>query len=109
MGGYKIQRDEGLIDEALALEDAGVFSIVLECIPSSLAKRITESLKIPTIGIGSGPYCDGQILVLNDIIGLTEKAPKFVRRYLNMRDEVLRAIRKYITDVEKQEFPSREV
>ncbi|MEW6482389.1 MAG: 3-methyl-2-oxobutanoate hydroxymethyltransferase, partial [bacterium] len=84
MGGYKVQRDEMLIEEAKALEEAGIFSLVLECIPESLAKRISEALKIPTIGIGSGIHCDGQILVLNDMIGLTERSPRFVRRYLNM-------------------------
>ncbi|MEW6104371.1 MAG: 3-methyl-2-oxobutanoate hydroxymethyltransferase [bacterium] len=108
MGGYKVQRDEGLIEEAKALEEAGIFSLVLECIPGSLAKKITESLKIPTIGIGSGIYCDGQILVLNDIIGLTERSPKFVRRYLNMKDEISNAIERFIEDVSKGDFPKKE-
>ncbi|MEW6006879.1 MAG: 3-methyl-2-oxobutanoate hydroxymethyltransferase [bacterium] len=108
MGGYKVQRDEMLIEEAKALEEAGIFSLVLECMPESLAKRITEKLKIPTIGIGSGIHCDGQILVLNDMIGLTERSPKFVRRYLNMGDEILGAIERFKEDVLKGDFPKKE-
>lgn len=108
MGGYKVQRDEALIEEAISLEERGVFSIVLECIPELLAKKITESLKIPTIGIGSGLYCDGQILVLNDVIGLTERSPKFVRRYLNIRDEITKAIERFVIDVQGKAFPSKE-
>ncbi|MEW6103323.1 MAG: 3-methyl-2-oxobutanoate hydroxymethyltransferase [bacterium] len=108
MGGYKVQRDEALIEEAFELERAGIFSLVLECIPGSLAKKITESLKIPTIGIGSGIHCDGQILVLNDMIGLTERSPKFVRKYLNMKDEISRAIKRFIEDVLKGDFPRKE-
>lgn len=108
MGGYKVQRDEGLINEAISLEAAGIFSIVLECIPSSLSKRITESLKIPTIGCGSGVNCDGQILVLNDMLGLSERAPKFARRYLNLSDEITEAIKRFINDVYTQGFPRDE-
>lgn len=108
MGGYKVQRDEALISEAISLEDAGVFSIVLECIPELLAKKITESLKIPTIGCGSGLYCDGQILVLNDLIGLTERSPKLARRYLNIREEITKAIERFIMDVQTKAFPSKE-
>ncbi len=108
IGGYKVQRDEKVIGDAKALEEAGCFSIVLECIPVSLAKRITEAIKIPTIGIGSGPYCDGQILVINDMIGLTEKLPKFVRKYLNMKEEIEKTIRMFINDVQKGDFPKKE-
>lgn len=108
IGGYKVQRDERLIEEAISLEEAGIFSIVLECLPLSLSKKITASLKIPTIGCGSGMYCDGQILVLNDMIGLSERSPKFVRRYLNIGDEITEAIKTFIKDVDNGTFPSKE-
>ena len=112
MGGYKVQgkTDEAarrLIDDAHILEDAGAFSLLLEAIPMNLAKRIAGELSIPTIGIGAGPYCDGQVLVLHDVLGIFERfVPKFVKRYANIREEALRALREYRTDVEKGEFPS---
>jgi len=112
MGGYKVQgkTDEAakrMIEEAHAMEDAGAFSLLLEAIPMGLAKRITGGLSIPTIGIGAGPYCDGQVLVLHDVIGMFERfVPKFVRRYANVREDALRAVREYKEDVEKGEFPS---
>ncbi len=108
IGGYKVQRDEALVEEAVLLERAGIFSIVLECVPISLAKKITEAIKIPTISCGSGPYCDGQILVFNDMIGMTEKSPKFVRRYLNMGNEMGKAIKRFMEDVQKGDFPRKE-
>lgn len=107
IGGYKVQRDEALINEAIELEKAGIFSIVLECLPESLSKKITESLKIPTIGCGSGIHCDGQILVINDMLGLSERSPKFVRRYLNLKDEIQGAIKTFIKDVLGEDFPSK--
>ncbi|HYA12340.1 MAG TPA: 3-methyl-2-oxobutanoate hydroxymethyltransferase [Thermodesulfovibrionales bacterium] len=112
MGGYKIQgRTEEsakrLIEEAHIVEDAGAFSLLLEAIPMGLAKRITEEVSIPTIGIGAGPYCDGQVLVLHDLIGLFEKfLPKFAKRYVNLKDEALKAITTYKEEVEKGIFPS---
>ena len=112
MGGYKVQgkTDEAsrrLIEEAHIMEDAGAFSLLLEAIPMKLAKRITAELSIPTIGIGAGPYCDGQVLVLHDVIGMFERfAPKFVRRYANIKEEALRAVREYKEDVESGKFPS---
>jgi len=112
MGGYKVQgRDEEtakkLIEEAHILEDAGAFSIVLEAIPMGLAKRITEELTIPTIGIGAGPHCDGQVLVLHDVLGLFERfVPKFVKQYANLKEEALRAIKLYKEEVERGIFPS---
>ncbi|MEJ2695382.1 MAG: 3-methyl-2-oxobutanoate hydroxymethyltransferase [Candidatus Sulfobium sp.] len=112
MGGYKVQgkTDEAakrLIEEARILEDAGAFSLLLEAIPMDLAKRITAELSIPTIGIGAGPHCDGQVLVLHDVIGMFERfVPKFVRRYANIKEEALRAVTEYKEDVEKGEFPS---
>ena len=106
--GYKLVKDEKLLDIAKSLEDAGVFSIVLEKVSYNLAKKITETLKIPTIGIASGPYCDGQVLVFHDMIGLTEHKFKFVRLYLNARELFTNAVKKYIDDVKSGAFPSLE-
>jgi len=114
MGGFKVQgrteeQKKRLIEDALSLEDAGAFAIVLEAIPMDLAKEITEKLSIPTIGIGAGPYCDGQVLVLHDILGLFERfTPRFVKRYTNLKDLSLQAIRQYKEEVEKGLFPSEE-
>ncbi len=114
IGGYKVQGKtedsaKRLSEEAHIAEDAGAFSLLLEAIPMGLAKRITEELSIPTIGIGAGPYCDGQVLVLHDVIGLFERfLPRFARRYANLRDEALNAIRVYKEEVEKGIFPSKE-
>jgi 3-methyl-2-oxobutanoate hydroxymethyltransferase len=106
--GYKLVKDEKLLDIARSLEDAGVFSIVLEKVSYNLAKKITETLKIPTIGIASGPYCDGQVLVFHDMIGLTEQKFKFVRLYLNARELFTNAVKRYIDDVKSGAFPSLE-
>ena len=112
MGGYKVQgkteeAQKRLIEEAHIAEDAGAFSLLLEAIPMELAKKITEELSIPTMGIGAGPFCDGQILVLHDVLGLFERfAPKFVKRYANLKTEALKAIKSYKDDVEKGTFPS---
>jgi 3-methyl-2-oxobutanoate hydroxymethyltransferase len=96
-----------LIEDAKILEEAGAFSIVLEKIPNQLAKQITESLSIPTIGIGAGVYCDGQILVISDMLGLNKDFhPRFVRYYANLADEIERAVKNYIDDVRNQNFPS---
>ena len=114
MGGYKIQdkTDEAarrLIDEAHSVEDAGAFALLLEAIPMSLAKSITEAISIPTIGIGAGPHCDGQVLVLHDVIGLFERfLPKFAKRYVNLKDEALSAVRTFREEVESGAFPSEE-
>ncbi|HID40445.1 MAG TPA: 3-methyl-2-oxobutanoate hydroxymethyltransferase [Calditrichaeota bacterium] len=110
-GGYELQgRDEAratqLREDALAIEQAGAFSIVLEKIPSLLAKQITESLRIPTIGIGAGLHCDGQVLVSHDMLGLYDKfKPKFVRRYAEMGKEMMEAFIRYIDDVKEGKFP----
>jgi 3-methyl-2-oxobutanoate hydroxymethyltransferase len=112
MGGYKVQGKteiaaKKLIEEAHIVEDAGAFSLLLEAIPMSLAKKITGDLSIPTIGIGAGPHCDGQILVLHDVIGLFERfVPKFVKQYANVKEETLKAIRIYCEEIEKGIFPS---
>jgi len=114
MGGYKVQGKteesaKKLIEEAQIVEDAGAFSVLLEAIPMELAGKITEKLSIPTIGIGAGPYCDGQVLVLHDIIGLFERfVPKFVKQYVNLKEEALKAIKAYKEEVEKGIFPSEE-
>jgi 3-methyl-2-oxobutanoate hydroxymethyltransferase len=104
LGGYKKQgkkkaQREQIIEDAKRLQDAGVFSIVLECIPDDLAKQITEMLEIPTIGIGAGNNCDGQILVINDLIGLTEDPPSFAPQYCNARSLIKQAVNDYINDV----------
>ncbi|MDA8077673.1 MAG: 3-methyl-2-oxobutanoate hydroxymethyltransferase [Nitrospiraceae bacterium] len=112
MGGYKVQgrtEEEArrLMDEAHIAEDAGAFSLLMEAIPMDLAGRITEELAIPTIGIGAGPHCDGQVLVLHDVLGLFERfVPKFAKRYVNLREEALRAIVEFREEVEKGSFPS---
>jgi 3-methyl-2-oxobutanoate hydroxymethyltransferase len=114
MGGYKIQGKTAesakkLLEEAHIVEDAGAFSLLLEAIPMGLAKKITEEVAIPTIGIGAGPYCDGQVLVLHDVLGLFERfTPKFVKRYANLKDETSKAILAYKEEVEKGIFPSEE-
>ena len=98
-----------LINLAKELEKAGCYSIVLECMPISLAKKITESISIPTIGIGAGPYCDGQVLVTNDMLGLYDRfTPKFVKKYSELGKEMKAAFAKYIDDVKKKNFPKDE-
>ncbi|MHB2154742.1 3-methyl-2-oxobutanoate hydroxymethyltransferase [Calditrichota bacterium GD2] len=110
-GGYGVQGKEAEIaeklkQEARSLEDAGVFSLVLEKIPSRLAKEISENLKIPTIGIGAGKYCDGQVLVSHDMLGLYEKfKPKFVRRYAQLAKTMREAFINYVQDVKQRDFP----
>ena len=112
IGGFKLQGknvDDArrLMDEAVALDQAGCFSIVLECVPSELAQMITERLSIPTIGIGAGPHCDGQVLVFHDLLGLYDNhTPKFVRRYANLGDEMRAAIAHYLDEVRSGAFPN---
>ncbi len=109
MGGYRVQRDrERLIHDATSAAEAGAFSIVLECIPQEDAAEITKMLDIPTIGIGAGKSCDGQVLVLNDMLGLTEgHVPKFVKQYADIRQTVSDAVRQYCEDVQSGEFPDQ--
>jgi len=98
---------EKLVNDAKMLEKTGCFSIVLEKIPATLAARVTESLKIPTIGIGAGGHCDGQVLVLHDMLGITRDfSPRFLRRYHNLFDEIKDAVSQYIDDVKKMDFPN---
>jgi 3-methyl-2-oxobutanoate hydroxymethyltransferase len=113
-GGYRIQGKSeagraGVAEDARALEDAGCFAIVMEGIPWSLAKEITEEVGIPTIGIGAGPHCDGQVLVGHDLLGFYEgRVPKFVRRYADLRAAAQRAFSDYVADVRSGAFPSLE-
>jgi 3-methyl-2-oxobutanoate hydroxymethyltransferase len=109
-GGFKVQgRDskaDEIIKDALALQEAGAFAIVLELIPAKLAAELTKVLSIPTIGIGAGINCDGQVLVWTDLMGLTPKPPRFSRAYLNLRQDMVEAVGRWISDVESGSFPS---
>jgi len=114
MGGYKVQgkSEESaakLLEEARIVEDSGAFSLILEAIPFGLAKKITEERSIPTIGIGAGPFCDGQVLVLHDVIGMFERfVPKFVKRYANLKEDALKAVQRYREEIENGKFPSED-
>ena len=114
MGGYRVQAKteeaaERLLAEALALDKAGVFSLVLEGIPSEVARGVTEAVSMPTIGIGAGPHCDGQVLVIHDLLGLREGTyPKFVKLYANLREDITRAVRAFAHEVESGAFPDAE-
>ncbi len=110
-GGYKVQGKERkqreiILQDALAVEEGGAFSVVLEGIPMDLAEEITQRLSIPTIGIGAGVNCDGQILVVHDMLGLFDKfTPKFVKRYADLKGIMADAVKNYISDVRKENFP----
>ncbi len=112
MGGYKVQGKtpqaaQGLLEDAMALQEAGAFSLVLEGIPQALGGRITSELRIPTIGIGAGIFCDGQILVTEDILGMSfSSAPKFVRQYADLKEVISRAVGQYRDDCLAGTFPS---
>ena len=98
-----------LLEDSKVLEDAGCFTIVYEMVASEAMKKITESVSVPTIGIGCGKYCDGQVLVIHDMLGLYDKInPKFVKRYVSLSDTIRKAVSKYVDDVENQEFPTEE-
>jgi 3-methyl-2-oxobutanoate hydroxymethyltransferase len=112
MGGFKVQGKErgaamALVDEARALEAAGCFSIVLEGVPSEVARMVTDSVDVPTIGIGAGPGCDGQVLVYHDLLGIEDRImPKFVRRYASLKADSVAAIAAYAADVRSGRFPA---
>jgi 3-methyl-2-oxobutanoate hydroxymethyltransferase len=112
LGGFKVQgrekaAQEKIFSDAIALEQAGCFSLVLECVPTDLAQKISEKLQIPVIGIGAGPHVDGQILVLHDLLGLTLGfKPSFLRHYLEGADLVARALAQYHNDVVEKTFPA---
>jgi 3-methyl-2-oxobutanoate hydroxymethyltransferase len=114
LGGFKVQGKDAdaakkLMDEALYLEKSGCFAIVLECVPEGVARLITEKLKIPTIGIGAGVHCDGQVLVTNDMVGLFDRfVPKFVKQYVKLAPAISDGIKKFREDVEAGRFPGAE-
>lgn len=114
LGGYKMQgktasEREALLQDALAVEDSGAFALVLESIPSELAQTISERVKIPTIGIGAGPHCDGQVLVLHDLLGLNpDFKPKFVKQYAQLSQELIQAVKTFGDEVRKAQFPTQE-
>jgi 3-methyl-2-oxobutanoate hydroxymethyltransferase len=114
LGGFKAQgrtaeKAERLYEDALALEAAGSFAVVLEAVPAPVAARVTEALSVPTIGIGAGSSCDGQVLVWHDLLGLYEgKAPRFVKRYADLAVEARRAIEAYVADVREGRFPEEQ-
>jgi 3-methyl-2-oxobutanoate hydroxymethyltransferase len=114
LGGFKVQGKTAeaatsLLEEAKALEEAGVFCLVLEAIPAPIAARITQEISIPTIGIGAGAECDGQVLVFHDLLGLFDRfVPKFVKQYANLREIAASAISDYKREVEAGSFPAKE-
>ncbi len=114
LGGFKVQgrtpaAAQALVEDARALEAAGAFSVVLECVPSGLAAEVTRALSIPTIGIGAGPGCDGQVLVLHDLVGLFDRfVPKFAKRYADASGEIRRAVEAYRDEVTAGAFPGPE-
>jgi len=110
VGGYKVQRDEEqLLADATAAQHAGAFAVVLECIPAEMAGRITARVKIPTIGIGAGTSCDGQILVTNDLLGLTSGyVPRFVKAYADLQTVITQAVTQFRDDVRSGKFPTPE-
>ena len=111
LGGYRVQGKSAkaaqtMLDDARALEKAGAFALVLECVPTPLAARITEAVAIPTIGIGAGPECDGQVLVWQDMLGITERlSPKFVKRFAPIGDAMREAFAAYANEVRAGTFP----
>lgn len=112
LGGFKVQGKDAqtaqrLIEQAIALEKLGCFSLVLECVPDKIAELITKTLKIPTIGIGAGVQCDGQVLVIHDLLGLFERfTPKFVKKYANLSPLIIKALEEYKNEVMEGKFPS---
>lgn len=110
LGGFRVQRDEEqIIEDALAVEKAGAFAIVIECVPEALGKRLTEMLSIPTIGIGAGPDCDGQVLVSHDILGLFgDFRPRFVKRYADLGEQIKQHVTEYCQEVREGKFPTQE-
>jgi 3-methyl-2-oxobutanoate hydroxymethyltransferase len=110
LGGFRVQRDEAkLMEDARAVEHAGAFALVLECIPAETARKITESLRIPTIGIGAGAGCDGQVLVTHDILGLFDDLrPRFAKRYGDLGQAIAKAVASYCEEVRAGKFPGKE-
>jgi 3-methyl-2-oxobutanoate hydroxymethyltransferase len=109
-GGFRVQRDEDkILDDARAIEEAGAFAVIAECIPAELANRMTAELRIPVIGIGAGVECDGQVLVTHDLLGLfNEFRPRFVKRYAELGQDIVRAVEQYCQEVRQGQFPGPE-
>jgi len=111
IGGFKVQGKKEdaarrIMEDAKIMEEAGAFSMVLECVPESLAREITRNLNIPTIGIGAGVHCDGQVLVINDLLGIYDKfTPRHVKKYTNLNAEIKKAVKNYIREVKNSNFP----
>jgi 3-methyl-2-oxobutanoate hydroxymethyltransferase len=110
LGGFRVQRDENkLMEDALATEKAGAFAVVVECVPMDVAQKITAAIKIPTIGIGAGAGCDGQILVAQDMLGLFDAfRPRFVKQYADLGSDIVRAVEAYCREVREGTFPAAE-
>jgi 3-methyl-2-oxobutanoate hydroxymethyltransferase len=114
LGGYKVQGKDAstakkMADDALKLEKAGCFSVVLECVPDEVARMVTEEVSIPTIGIGAGVHCDGQVLVTNDMLGLFDRfVPKFVKQYVKLSQSISEGVEKFKEEVEAGKFPDKE-
>ncbi|MGI6452605.1 MAG: 3-methyl-2-oxobutanoate hydroxymethyltransferase [Syntrophomonadaceae bacterium] len=114
LGGYKVQGKDvqtakKLLEDALAIEKAGAFSIVMECVPAELAKKITEEVSVPTIGIGAGPFCDGQVLVIHDLLGMySRRSPKFVKKFADLKPLIMKAVTDYKIEVTQGSFPAPE-
>lgn len=112
LGGFKVQGKDAqaaqkIIDDALSLEEAGAFSVLLEAVPAPIAQKVTERLTVPTIGIGAGVHCDGQVLVVHDLLGLFDRfTPKFAKKYANLSEPILKAFEAYIKEVQNGEFPT---
>jgi 3-methyl-2-oxobutanoate hydroxymethyltransferase len=113
LGGFRVQAKSAdaasrLLADARELEEAGAFSLVLEAVPAEVARIVTDALGIPTIGIGAGPHCDGQVLVFNDMVGLSSRVPKFVKRFGDLAGDIDRMAREYADDVAEGRFPGPE-
>ena len=113
LGGYRVQARteeaaDRLVADAHALEKRGVFALVLEAVPADVARRVTESVAVATIGIGAGPHCDGQVLVVNDLLGINERLPKLAKAYVDLREEIARAASSFASEVEAGTFPGPE-
>lgn len=112
IGGYKVQGKDAdaareMIDDAVALAEAGCFAIVLEAVPAEVARLVTETVRVPTIGIGAGPHCDGQVLVFHDLLGIEDRMkPKFVRRYADLKADAVAAVSRFCADVRSGDFPA---
>jgi 3-methyl-2-oxobutanoate hydroxymethyltransferase len=111
-GGFKVQgknntQQKSILNDAIALEKSGVWAVVIECVKESIAVQVTKKLKIPTIGIGASEKCSGQILVTEDMLGLTSRQPKFVKTYLNLENSIKKAVAEYKSEVQQRKFPSK--